>query len=168
MVKKLMKISLIGALYTALTFISAPFSFGMIQFRLSEILCLLPLFSPISVLGVTFGCFASNLIGFFIGINPTGILDALIGTFATFSAGVLTYLIGKLFASKKIRIALAPLPPVLLNGLLIGAELTFIFKGSFIINALSVAIGETVICYGLGMVLISILIKNDFYKKIFK
>lgn len=165
MTRKLLKIAIIGALYTTLTFISAPLSFGIIQFRISEALCLLPLFVPNSVWGITFGCFASNLIGFFIGFNPTGLIDALVGTLATFLAGVLTYLIGKMFKKKIFYFLLAPLPPVILNAVFVGAELTFVFKGSFIANALSVAIGEAVVCYILGSMVIVALSKNNTYKK---
>ena len=61
-VMKLVKIALIGALYTALTMAIAPLAYGTVQFRISEALTLLPLFSPLGIWGVTFGCFLCNLL----------------------------------------------------------------------------------------------------------
>ena len=164
MTKKLTTIALIGALYTALTFVSAPFSFGAIQLRLSEALCILPLFSPISVLGLTFGCLISNLIGFFTGFNPLGLIDALVGTSATLIGAVLTYLIGKFVRKKAFLYILAPLPPILANGFIVGAELYFLFKGSYLFHFFSVAIGEAIILYILGSMLISVLSKRNIFK----
>ena len=170
---KLVQIAIIGALYTVLTFVSAPLSFGTVQFRLSEVLTLLPLFSPLSIWGLTFGCFFSNIIGFVTGLNPIGLIDAVVGTGATLLAALVTYAIGRLPDSKRlVKYILAPLPPVVFNGIIVGLELTFVFSGEFIWgafwgNALSVAIGEAVICYLLGLIMVGVLYRNDFYKKFF-
>lgn len=164
MTKKLTTIALIGALYTALTFVSAPFSFGVIQLRLSEALCILPLFSPITVLGLTFGCLISNLIGFFTGLNPLGLIDAVVGTSATLLGAVFTLIIGRYVRKKALIYILAPLPTILFNALLVGGELYFIFKGSYLFHFFSVALGETIILYLLGSMLISILSKRNIFK----
>ena len=70
-IQSLAQIALIGALYTILTLISGPLAFGtsagIVQVRISEALTLLPLFSPIGIWGVTFGCFLSNIVGFLWG-----------------------------------------------------------------------------------------------------
>ena len=66
---KLTLTALIAALYTALCFTVPFLSFGPVQFRLSEALCVLPLFYPPAVGGLTLGCFVSNLVGFLTGLN---------------------------------------------------------------------------------------------------
>lgn len=170
---KLVQTAIIGALYTALTFLSGPLAFGTIQFRLSEVLTLLPLFSPISIWGLVFGCFFSNIVGFATGLNPIGLIDAAAGTGATLLAAAVTYAIGRIFIKNRLlQYLLAPLPPVIFNGIIVGLELTYIFSGKFIweafwANALSVAIGETAVCYLLGLILVGVLYRNDLYKKIF-
>lgn len=170
---KLVQIAVIGALYTVLTFLSGQLAFGTVQFRLSEVLTLLPLFSPVSIWGLVFGCFFSNVIGFMTGINPIGLIDALVGTGATLLAALVTYAIGRLPDSKRVlKYIFAPLPPVIFNGIIVGLELTFVFSGEFIweafwANLLSVAIGEAVVCYLLGLIMVGVLYRNDFYKKIF-
>ena len=47
----------IAAVYTVLTMVFAPVSFGPIQFRISEILCILPFFTPAAFPGLFVGCF---------------------------------------------------------------------------------------------------------------
>lgn len=181
-VTRLVKIALIGALYTALTLVIAPLSFSTVQFRISEALTLLPLFSPLGIWGVTFGCFLSNLLGFLLGTNPIGLIDAVCGTLATLIAALITHRIGRiLFASMEvgkariIRALLAPIPVIVSNGLIIGLELALVFGGNpgeslpyiWAFQGVSVAIGELVICYTLGMLLTFALYRADLYKKLF-
>ena len=52
----------IAAIYTVLTMVFAPISFGPIQFRISEALCILPFFTPAAALDIIFGSLAT-LIG---------------------------------------------------------------------------------------------------------
>lgn len=180
-IRKMVQIALIGALYTALTMALAPVSFGAVQFRISEALTLLPLFSPIGIWGITFGCFLSNLLGFLLGSNPIGLIDAVCGTSATLLAGLITCWIGRCSfrgadekKNRLFRMLLGPVPVILLNGLIVGLELTFVFGGEpgqtfgwlFAFNAGSVALGELVVCYTLGLLLCGVLYRNDLYKKL--
>ena len=170
--KILVQISLIGALYTVLTLVSGPLAFGtsagVIQFRIGEALTLLPLFSPVVGLwGVVFGCFLSNLAGFLMGANMLGLIDAPIGTLATLIAALLTYWIGKTALPAAPKFLLAALPPVLVNGLVVGWELTFVYQTPFSLNFFSVAVGEAAVCYTLGMLLCAVLRRNSFYKSLF-
>lgn len=177
---RMVQIALIGALYTVLTLAVAPLSFGAVQFRVSEALVLLPLFSSVGIWGVTFGCFFSNLLGFLLGTNPLGVVDAFVGTTATLSAAVMTWLIGRCVFSKNerhcrmVRMLLGPVPAVVMNALLVGLELAVVFGGEpgqsfgyiFAFNALSVALGEAIVCYTLGLMLCGVLGRNDLYKKL--
>ncbi|MCI8601856.1 MAG: QueT transporter family protein [Oscillospiraceae bacterium] len=179
--QKMVQIALIGALYTVLTLAVAPISFGAVQFRISEALTLLPLFSPVGIWGLAFGCLVSNLIGFFTGLNPIGLIDAPVGTLATLLAGLVTYYIGRRdfhaeqHKDRLAKMILGALPPVLFNGAIIGLELTLVFGGEpgqnfaalYAFNAGSVAFGELAVCYTLGMALCAVLWRRDLYKRCF-
>ena len=43
--------AVVGAAYCALTLLVAPIAFGVVQFRVSEALCILPAFFPMSAWG---------------------------------------------------------------------------------------------------------------------
>lgn len=47
----------IAAIYVALTMAFQPISFGPVQFRISEALCILPFFTPAAIPGLFVGCF---------------------------------------------------------------------------------------------------------------
>ena len=44
--RNLITAAIIGALYAVLTMVLAPISYGPVQFRVSEVLCILPFFMP--------------------------------------------------------------------------------------------------------------------------
>lgn len=161
---------MIAGLYAAITFVTFFMSFGAIQYRVSEALTVLPAFTGLAIPGLSLGCAAANLVGFAIGINPAGWLDAIFGTLATLIAALATYGIGKT-RKKWVKYCFAPLPPVLINAVIVGLEITFMMGpfnwGIFGVNALSVGIGEAVICYVLGVPLMMALERRDLHKKLF-
>lgn len=139
--KHLTQAAVIAALYAALTYLLAPISYGLMQVRVAEALCVLPWFTPAAVPGLFVGCILANLLGGF------GIYDIVFGSLATLLAALLTY-----FLRKRSR-WWAPLPAVLCNALIVGAELAFIFQveQSFPVCALYVGAGQLIACYGLGI-----------------
>ena len=70
--KTLTRVGMIAAIYTVVSLVLAPFTYGNVQVRIAEALTLLPLIYKPSIWGVTLGCFLTNLIGAMLGINPTG------------------------------------------------------------------------------------------------
>ena len=147
--RQLTTAAVVGAAYAALSMPGsfAGLSFGPIQFRFAEALTVLSFLFPETAWGLAVGCFVGNL------LSPYGLLDIVVGTAATLAAALLT----RKCRSKYI----APLPPVLCNGLLIGGLLAFEevgftekFLKAFWFNACSVAISEAVVCFGLGLLLI--------------
>ena len=82
----MVKAAIIGALYTVLTLLSASMglAYGAVQFRFSEALTLLPLFTPAAIPGLTVGCIVSNI---FSSVTP---LDTIIGSAATLLAAICT------------------------------------------------------------------------------
>ena len=110
--QKLCRAAVIGALYAAVTLLLAPISYGNLQCRVSEALCILPWFFPETAWGLFAGCFLANLLG---GNGP---LDIVFGSLATLIACLIT-----------VRLrprGLALLPPVVVNGVMVGAMLAYV------------------------------------------
>ena len=136
---------LIAATYVVLTVVIQPIGYGTVQFRVSEMLTILPVYMPTAIPGLTVGCFLSNLIGLASGANPLGGWDLLIGTAATASAAWMTY------AVRHVRVKglpiLATVPPVLVNALAIGTELSLVYGGlPWYWHVIGVATGQFVAC----------------------
>lgn len=155
----LTRASIVAALYATITLVIYPFSFGYLQVRISEALTILPFFMPESVLGLFIGCIISN----FFSPNVV-ILDVIFGSIATLLAALLTYLCRKL---GKMGRWIAPLPPIVVNAIMIGLVISLSmtqnsgtsFYTVFLWNALTVGAGQLVACYGLGIPLSFILDK---------
>lgn len=170
-VKNMTKTAMIAGLYAAITFATFYMSFGAIQYRVSEALTILPVFTASAIPGLSLGCALANLLGAVIGANPVGLIDAVFGTAATFLATLATYWIGKRFKGKA-KYFLAPLPPVLINAVIVGWEISFFFVGNtnmetMLINAASVLVGQAVVCYGLGVPLMLVLERKALHKRLF-
>ena len=160
----------IAALYAALTLALAPLSFGAVQMRVSEAFTLLPVLSMTAVWGVTVGCMISNGFGVLLGTNILGPVDILVGSLATLIAALLTRKLRGIRV-KNIPI-LAPLPPILVNAVMIGAELTVAMSpdfnlGIFAVNMLQVGLGQVIPCYVLGLILIYVLEKTKLSERLF-
>ena len=74
---------ILAAVYAALTICTSAISYGQIQFRLAEALCILPYFNPVSTIGLTLGCLIANL------FSTVSALDIIVGTAATLLACLL-------------------------------------------------------------------------------
>lgn len=165
--KTFAKVAMIAAIYTVLTLALAPLSYGMIQVRVSEALTMLPLIYQPSIIGVTLGCFLSNLIGAMTGMNPTGYIDAIVGTIATLAAAYCTYKCKDMKVKNIPLLAMAM--PVIWNFFFVGAELGFLFMPENIvmgtlINGAYVAIGE-VVAVVLGYFLVKLIQRTNIFDK---
>ncbi|RAL27047.1 QueT transporter family protein [Thermoflavimicrobium daqui] len=138
-VRKMTTIALIAATYVVLTYTFAPLSYNYIQFRVSEVLTVLPFITPLAVPGLFIGVILSNL------NSPFGIYDILFGSLSTLIAAWLT--------TKMPNKWLAPLPPVIVNAVIIGTLLGTIGNIGVSIPwaMLYVGIGELGVCYILGI-----------------
>ena len=145
-VKNLCLSGIIAALYAGLTVLLQALSFGPVQIRVSEAMTLLPILTPAAIPGLTIGCFVANL------ISSPYVMDWAVGTMATLIASVLSWRLRK-------NVYLAALMPVLSNGLMVGVMLYYVAGGSMIFNILTVAGGELVACFALGLPLIRALEK---------
>lgn len=153
--------ALIAALYAAVTYFCAPISFGSLQFRVSEALTILPVLSPAAIPGLTIGCLISNL------SSPYGLIDIICGTAATLLAAICSRW------TRNIRFKNMPLLsalfPVIFNGVIIGLEIAFLLPEGFSWMAFasigaSVAFGEVVVCYILGLPLFAALNKAKVFE----
>lgn len=141
---------IIAAAYVVLTYLqnlilpnSASFA---IQFRASEALCILSLFTPVAIPGLSVGCLLFNL-----SYTMALPLDPVVGTLATALATGSMYLLRN--RTVKGYPLLALLMPALFNALLVGWELELYIGGGFWLNALYVAIGEAAVLLTLGAAL---------------
>ena len=146
--------SIIAAAYAVLTLAFPVLSYGAIQVRISEALCVLPFFMKEAVAGLTVGCLVANIAGIAFGTTPW---DIVIGTLATLVAALITRKIKRKW--------LVPLPTVIVNALFIGTMITYIILQDFtplvlLVNMSTVALGEIIACYALGVPLMMMLSKH--------
>ena len=144
--------SAIAALYTVITIAIGPLGSAAIQCRIPEAMCVLAIFTPAAIPGMTIGCLISNI--------ATGCLwqDVLFGTLAT--------LIGVVGARLLRRIWwLTPLPTVVSNTLIVPFVLAYAYhaEGGIPFLMLTVGIGEVISAYVLGIALYFALCKNARY-----
>ena len=143
--KRLTRTALIAAIYAVVTLAIAPFAYGSIQFRVSEILVLLAIFDPLYIGGLTLGCLIANLLG------PNGPMDVIFGTLATFISVYAIYLTGKLIKNYKIKLLIASIWPTIFNGLIIGWMLNKLYGLPLILSVGEVALGELVVITFIGV-----------------
>ena len=156
--------ALIAAAYAGLTYLSNVFglAYGAIQLRVSEALTVLPLFTPAAIPGLAVGCFLAN-------IGSFNVADLLFGTLATVMAAVLTYSLRNVKWKGVPWLAL--LPPVLINALVIGFEISLFylkadnFLWGFVISALQVGLGQLIVCYCFGVPFYLVVKKYKIFKQ---
>ena len=176
----LARVGVIAAAYAACTLIALLFlgslAWGPIQFRVSEALCVLALFTPAAIPGLTLGCVIANVMNIVIsGTGMLGMLDVVFGSLATFA--------GALFTWKMRRHPLVALAgPVLANALIVPAYLPLLLQGvgfytipfttisldnswlfMYLFGLVATGVGEAVIMYVLGYPLARSLAKTPMF-----
>ena len=163
-IRRLTHAAIIAALYVVLTnfqnLILPGSATWAIQCRVSEAMCILALFTPAAIPGLSLGCLLFNLT--FSAALP---LDFLVGTLATALAAEGMWL------SRRLTVKGLPLPgllmPALTNALLVGWELTVYIGGAFPVNALYVAIGEAAVLLTFGALLYRAITKRNLQARLF-
>lgn len=176
----LARVGVIAAAYAACTLITLLFlgslAWGPIQFRVSEALCVLALFTPAAIPGLMLGCVIANVMNIVIsGTGMLGMLDVVFGSLATFA--------GALFTWKMRRHPLVALAgPVLANALIVPAYLPLLLQGvgfytipfttisldnswlfMYLFGLVTTGVGEAVIMYVLGYPLARSLAKTPMF-----
>ena len=154
--------ALIAALYAVMGCFANIFglAFGPVQCRFAEALTVLPFLFPAAAPGLAVGCLITNL------LSPYGPMDVIFGTLATAIAAWLTV--------KMPRWYLAALPPILVNALILPAMWAWTDVGAvntaFWIacgwNAVTFIIGEALVCYVLGTLLLKALPRVGYLRPI--
>lgn len=150
--RKLTRAGAIAAIYVALCLALSPISYGPLQVRIAEAMTVLPMIWPEAVPGLAVGALIANLLG------PVGAIDVIFGTLATLIAAFITMK----FPWKAAGYA----APVLINGLIVGGYLPFVYGMPSVslwgmdmtvpASMLAVAAGEVIAVLGLGLPLLRI------------
>ncbi len=159
--------AVIAALYVSLTYAQEALLPGTtsmaVQFRLSEALTMLCVFTPYAIPGLTVGCLLANVVS--MGALP---IDMIMGTLASLLAAISIYKTRKL-CIKGLPVVSA-LMPAIFNGVIVGAEIEIFFIDgpfnflSFLIQGGVVALGELCVCFSVGLLLVKA-IKNKKLEK---
>ena len=154
---KLAFAAVVGALYAILTMVLAPISYGPLQFRISEALCVLRYFTPAAAWGLFIGCAIANT------LSAAGLPDVIFGSLATLIACLGMSAVGKHMKDSLKSRLLACFLPVIVNAVIVGAMLTYAYiglsplehPGAFAVCAGEVALGELPVMYLFGLPLMS-------------
>jgi uncharacterized membrane protein len=161
----------IAALYAALTVLVVQFgtifAWGPLQFRVSEALTVLALFTPAAIPGLTLGSVIANAYGM-TQTGAIGILDVVFGSLGTLLAALWMWRFRK-------RVGVALLGPIVANALIVPAYLPLILStitggletyrwlgidashaywAMYLFGVVTIGISEAVIVYGLGLPLL--------------
>ncbi|HBF14945.1 MAG TPA: transporter [Clostridiales bacterium] len=137
---------IVAALYTVLTCVVGELGLanGVVQFRVSEALCVMPVFFPAAIPGLTVGCVISNL------ITSKGMWqDVVFGSLATLIGALGAYLL------RKAPAWLTTAPTILANALIVPPILVYAYhmEGGLPFITLTVTIGELLSAGVLGTLL---------------
>lgn len=136
--------AMIAAIYVVMTYAASllGLSSGVIQFRISEALCILPLFMPESIAGLTIGCLVSNL------ITGCALWDVIFGSLATLIGALAARVF--IYAPHKFK-WMATIPTILSNAFIVPFVLIYAYGVTdvYFYLVLTVGIGE-VVCAGIG------------------
>ena len=148
--------AIIAALYAVLTIgqnaLLPGTASAAVQFRVAEVLCVLAIYTPAAIPGLTIGCIIANISSVTAGL---GFYDMIFGSLASLMAALAMY------GLRNVRIKnipfLALLMPALFNGVIVGLEISIFFSDtgfsfvSFLITGGCVALGELVVLLVLGI-----------------
>lgn len=169
--KYIVQAAVIAALYAVLTFLQntlLPGSASMaVQFRVSEILTILAVFTPAAIPGLTIGCVIANISS----LSVLGPYDLIFGSLASLIAAIL------IRAFRNIRLfslpVLSAIIPAIANGIFVGFEIEFFFVeggfhfADFLVQGGLVALGELGVLIVLGLPLAKIIEKQELDKVLF-
>ena len=173
---RIVRIAMIAAVYAAATLVAMLFlgwmSWGPVQFRISEAITVLALFTADAIPGLSLGCVIANVANIALsGVGTLGLLDVVFGSLATALGAAFSWHFRK-------RPALAVLGPVLANAIIVPAYLPIMLKGlgfytipftsidlegsyvlMYLFGFVATGLGEAAVMYLLGLPLYRVLKK---------
>ncbi len=151
-VKNLTRLALVAAMYVALSLAVYPVSFGIVNFRVSEVLVLLCFYRKDYAPAMILACFIVNL------FSPLGLYDIIFGTLATAIAVIPMYYMKNVF--------IAAILPIVSNGIIVGTELHLTGEPLWF-SMVSVALGELIIVGVVGTLIFKFVFeKNAFLMRL--
>ena len=144
-IKKLVTTALVAAIYATLTLVLGAISYWPIQFRVAEIMVLLPFIKKDYIWGLTIGCFLANIIG------PYGVPDIIFGTTATFLSVYAVYMTSKMMDGKKYALLVSSIWPTVINAIIIGIMLNIFFGLPLMLSMAQVGFGQFVVITIIGV-----------------
>ena len=164
---KVAQAGIIAAVYATATIIAMFFlqglAWGPVQFRISEAITVVALFTPAAIPGLTIGCAIANTVALVLnGSGALGLFDIIFGSLATF--------LGALWCWKFRKVVpLAILGPVIANAVIVPAYLPIMLQGlgfytipftdinlegsyifMYLFGLVATGIGEALVMYVLG------------------
>lgn len=143
--------AMIAAIYVVLTYLMnlLGLASGAIQVRLSEALCILPVFTPAAIPGLFVGCLLSN------ALTGAVIWDVIFGSLATLIGAVGTYLL-------RHTKFVCTLPPVAANTLIVPLILKWCYGLGDAVWYLMVTVG---IGEGISVCVMGMMLKQALWKR---
>lgn len=155
--------ALLAAVYAALTVATGFMSYGNLQLRIAEALCVLPAIFPFTTWGLFAGCILANL------VSPAGMLDVVFGSLATLVSCCCISILGRSGHSMGRSIVIC-LMPVLWNAVVLGAIFALtgeysllMFPLLFAVYGGEIALGEAVVMFALGLPLLQWLPRSRWF-----
>lgn len=145
--------AMIAAVYVAITFALYPLSFKSPQIRVAEFMLVLIFFNKKNAVGLLVGCAVANFFG------SMALIDAVFGTMAS---AIAIYLMLK--TPNKL---LAFVWPAIINAVVIGLQLYFLFQIPLLVGMIEVFIGEFAATFVIALFLLKPTLKNETLKRIF-
>ncbi|MDO9557952.1 MAG: QueT transporter family protein [Coriobacteriia bacterium] len=156
----------IAAVYAALTLLvlqlPSQLGWGLVQFRVSEAVTVVALFTPAGIPGLAVGTLLANAF-MFTQVGPLALLDVVFGSLGSLLGAAWMWRMRK-------RPLLALAGPVIANALIVPAYLPILLKGfglyevpflgidleghwlsMYLLGVAAVGIGEAVVIYGVGL-----------------
>lgn len=161
---KLTVAAVTAAAYAGISMALAPLSYGPVQLRIAEALCILPFFLPFTAWGLFAGCVISNL------LSAYGPLDVIFGSLATLLSALCISSAGRKSGGTAVKAAACAFPAIF-NGIFVGAVIALstagegAFAAAFLLNAATVALGEAAVLYIIGLPLMIKLPKTPFFRE---
>lgn len=149
----LVRTALIASLYVTLTIAFSAISYGPVQFRISEVLVLLPLWNHRWTPGIVMGTIIANF------FSPLGLIDVAFGSLATFLGIISMVKVAKMSSPLYSLVC-----PVLANAYIIALELRIVYSLPFWESVIYVGISEAIIVL-ISYFVVSTLAKNSAFKK---
>ena len=163
-IRKIAFAAVVAAAYAALTIVLAPISFGPLQLRVSEVLCILPFFFPSSAWGLFVGCVIANMFSIY------GVIDVIFGSAATLVSGFCVIWLGKRSEGIISKI-LACFSPAVFNALFVGGVIAYsvaedAFWSVYVFSGAEIFLSELAVLLILGLPIMLNIHKTRLYKEL--